>query len=68
MTKDPQNLVKGQHQVIDSVPSLVSPALHPKSVKVVDLVLPSVNPTHPLKSATKVVDLIPSSVDPTIPL
>jgi hypothetical protein len=32
---------------------------------VVDSVLPSVDPTPPLNSATKVVDLDPSSVDPT---
>jgi hypothetical protein len=35
------------------------------ATKVVDLVLPSVDPTPPLKSATKLFDLVPSSVDPT---
>ena len=36
--------------MIDPVSSLVSPTLHPKSVKVVDPVPPSVNSTLPLES------------------
>jgi len=53
--------------VTDPVPSLVSPTLHPKSAKVVDLVLPLVNPTPPL-STSKVVSPVTSLIDPTPPL
>ena len=49
------------------VPSLVSPTLPLKSVKVVDPISPSVDPIPPLRNA-KVTDPVPSSVSPTLPL
>jgi hypothetical protein len=60
--------IEPQTQVVDPVPSSISPALHHKSdAKVVDPILPSVDPTPPLMSA-KVTDPVLSSTSPTLPL
>jgi hypothetical protein len=60
--------IEPRTQVVDPVPSSISPALHQKSdAKVVDPVLPSVDPIPPLRNA-KVTDPVPSSVSPTLPL
>ena len=60
--------IEPQTQVVDPILSSISPALHQKSdTKVVDLVLPSVDPIPPLWNV-KVIDPVPSSVNPTLPL
>jgi hypothetical protein len=60
--------VEPKTQGIVPVPSSIIPTLHLKSeTKVVDSVLPLVDPTPPLKSA-KVVNMVPSLVGPTPPL
>jgi hypothetical protein len=57
--------LKSETQVTDPVPSLVSPTLHLKSAKVVNLILPLVDPTSPSRSV-KVTDPVPSSFSPTL--
>jgi hypothetical protein len=57
--------LKSETQVTDPVFSSVNPTLHLKHAKVVDLVLPSVDPTAPLRSV-KETDPVPSSVSPTL--
>jgi hypothetical protein len=61
------SLIEPGTQVVDPVPSPISPALHQEShTKVVDP-FPSVNPILPLENETQVVDPISPSIDP-IPL
>jgi hypothetical protein len=60
--------IEPQTQVVDPILSSISPTLHQKSdTKVINSILPLVDPTPPLMSV-KVIDPVPSSVSPTLPL
>jgi hypothetical protein len=60
--------IEPQTQVVDPVSSSIIPSLHQKSdTKVVDPILPSVDPIPPLRNV-KVTNPVPSSVSPTLPL